>query len=135
MNVGKYIYTKLSTDTAVSDLVGNRIYPVMMAEKTAFPAIVYTVNTTPKDTQKNRPTDHDREVVTFRFWADIQQGADGYGKTTAIDLAVRAALDFNEGTLSGVIVEHCHFDGSEDIVSEDRLLIGRQANYTFITKR
>lgn len=134
MNVGKFIYSVLAADATVSALVGTRIYPVIMAEKATFPAIVYSVSTTPKDRQKTAVSDHDTEVVTFHFWADIQQGADAYTKTNAIDAAVRDAFDFVSGTAASVIVEHCHFDGSKDIISEDRMLLGKEATYTFITK-
>lgn len=134
MNVGKYIFSVLTADAGVSALVSNRIYPVIIAEKAVFPAIAYTVSTVPKDRQKDKASDYDIETVTFHFWADVQQGADGYTSTTAIDAAVRAALDFVEGTAAGVTVSHCHFDGSKDIVSEDRMLIGKEAVYTFITR-
>jgi len=134
MNVGKYIYSVLTANPGVSALVGTRVYPVIIAEKAAFPSIVYTVSTTPKDKQKTAVSDHDTEVVTFHFWADLQQGADAYTKTNAIDAAVRSALDFVSGTAASVIVEHCHFDGSRDIIYEDRMLIGKEATYTFITK-
>ena len=134
MNVGKYIYSILSADAGVSAIVGTRIYPVIIGEKVTFPAIEYSVVTRPKDTQKTQASDHDLEVVTFHFWADIQQGQDGYTKVCNIDLAVRAALDFVEGTAAGVTVEHCHFDESKDILAEDSMKIGKEVTYTFITK-
>lgn len=134
MNVGKYIYSVLTADAGVSALVSTRIYPVVIAEKATFPAIAYTVSTVPKDRQKDKASDYDTETVTFHLWADIQQGADAYTKTTEMDAAIRAALDFVEGTAAGVTVVHCHFDGSKDIVSEDRMLIGKESVYTFITR-
>lgn len=134
MNVGKYIYAVLSADAGVSALVGDRIYPVIMAEKTPFPAIAYSVTSTPKDTKKDGPSDYDRDVVVFNIWADVQQGADGYTKVCDIDLAIRAALDFVEGAAGGITVEHCHFDESKDIIAEDRMTIGKESVYTFLTR-
>lgn len=135
MNVGKYIYTVLAADVGVSALVSNRIYPVLRAEKSVLPAIVYTVSTAPLDKQKDHVAYHDNEFVTFHFWADVQQGQDGYASITEIDSAVRTALDFVPGTSSGVTVEYCAYEGSKDIFDDDRMLIGKEANYKFITKR
>lgn len=134
MNIGKYIYSVLAADAGVSALVGTRIYPVMIPQTSAFPAIVYIVSTTPKDKQKDKVSDKDIESVSFTFFADYQQGADAYTKTTGIDAAVRTALDFVEGTAAGVTVVACHYDGSKDVFNEERMLIGKEANYTFITK-
>ena len=134
MNIGKYIYSVLAADAGVSALVGTRIYPVMIPQTSAFPAIVYIVSTTPKDKQKDKVSDKDIESVSFTFLADYQQGADAYTKTTGIDAAVRTALDFVEGTAAGVTVVACHYDGSKDVFNEERMLIGKEANYTFITK-
>ena len=135
MNVGKYIFSVLSANSAVTALAGTRIYPVIIGEKSAFPAIAYSVSTTPKDTQKTQVSDYDRELVTFHIWADILQGADGYTKTCDIDAAIRTAFDFVEGTAAGVTVVACHYDGSKDVIAEDRMLIGKEATYTFITRR
>jgi hypothetical protein len=134
MNVGKYIYSVLSNDAGVSALVGDRIYPVLIAEDAAFPAIEFSVSSVPLDSQKTQVSDHDSEVVTFHLWADALQGADAYSSSCDIDAAVRTAFDFVEGTAGGVTVEHCHFDSSKDILSEDRRLIGKEVAYTFITK-
>lgn len=135
MNVGKYIYAKLTATAGVTALVSTRVYPVILPQNATFPAIVYTVSTAPNDSQKTQAANHDKEVVTFRFWADAQYGADAYTSVMAIDSAVRAAIDFVSGTAGSVQVDHCHFDRSEDIISDERLLIGRESVYTFIVKR
>lgn len=135
MNVGKYIYAKLGATAGVTALVSTRIYPVLLPQNCVFPAVVYTSRTTPNDSQKTQSANHDREAVTFRVWADVQQGEDGYTSVQAIEAAIRAALDFVSATAGGVQVDHCHFDSSDDVVAEDRLLLGRELNYTFIVKR
>ena len=134
MNVGKYIYSVLAADAGVSALVGSKIYPVIIGEKVALPAIQYMVDAVPKDTQKDKASDYDKETVVFHFWADALQGGNGYDSVCNIDAAVRTALDFVSGTAAGVTVEHCHYDGSKDVFTEDRMAIGRQATYTFITR-
>ena len=135
MQLGKYIYGKLSATTAITDLVGTRIFPVFLPQTADYPAIVYTVNNTPLDrSMKSEPADHDRATVTFHIWADHAQGQQGYDDLDAIDAALRTTLDFVEGTVSGVTVESCHYDGSRDGRDEERTLFMREATYTFTTK-
>ena len=135
MNVGQYIYTKLSGTSAVSALVGSRIYPVFLPQTAAYPAIVYRMTNEPNERQmKTQAADHDRATVTFNFWADASQGANAYAALDSIDKAVRDALDFVEATAGGVTVEHCHYDNSSDDFDAEAMLLLRTATYTFITK-
>jgi hypothetical protein len=135
MNAGNYIYAKLSATIAVTNLVSTRIYPVLMPQNASYPAIVYSVSNRPLDANmKDRGPYHDQSTVSFTYWADIQFGQDAYTSLDAIDLAVRTALDFVSATAGGVNTETCKYLGSEDVFSEDRLLLGRQATYQLTTK-
>lgn len=135
MLLGKYIYGKLSTTTAITDLVGTRIHPVFLVQSAVYPAIVYMVDNAPTDrSAKDRPADHDRATVTFHIWADHAQGQQGYDDLDAIDAALRDALDYVEGTVSGVTVEFCKYQGSRDGRDEERTLFLREATYVFTTK-
>lgn len=135
MKVGQYIYAKLSATTAVSNLVGSRIYPVFLPQSATYPAIVYRVSNEPNErAMKTQAPDHDRATVTFNFWADASQGANAYAALDNIDSAVRAALDYVEAVAGGVTVEHCHYDNSVDDFDAEAMLLLRSATYTFITK-
>ena len=135
MNAGNYIYAKLTATAGVTALVSTRIYPVLMPQEAAYPAIIYSVSNRPMDrSTKDRDADHDTATVSFSFWADIQFGQDAYTSLDAIDSAVRIALDYVAGTAGGVVVGACKYMGSEDVFSEDRLLLGRQATYQLTTK-
>ena len=135
MKAGNYIYSKLTATAGVTALVSTRIYPVVMPQDAAFPAIVYSVSNKPLDSNaKDRAAAHDTAIVTFNYWADVKYGQDGYTALDSIDVAVRTAIDFVTGTAGSVTVEGCKFLGSEDMFSEDRLLIGRAATYQLITK-
>ncbi len=135
MNLGKYIYGKLSAASAITDLVGTRIYPIFLPMTASYPAIVYMVNNTPNDRgMKDRPADHDKAIVTFHIWVDHAQGQQGYDDLDAIDTALRTVLDYVEGTVNAVTVEGCHYDGSRDGRDEERTLFMREATYTFTTR-
>lgn len=135
MNAGNYIYAKLTATAGVTALVSTRIYPLLMLQNAAYPAIVYSVSNRPLDSNmKDRAGYHDVATVSFNFWADIQFGQDAYTSLDAIDAAVRTALDFVSATAGGVTVETCKYLGSEDVFSEDRLLLGRAVTYQMTTK-
>lgn len=134
MKVGQYIYTKLAATSAVTALVGTRIYPVFIAQEAALPAIAYTVDNRPTDAMKDKKADHDTATVTFTFWADASQGADAYSALDSVDLAVRNALDFVTGTAGGVTVEACKYVGSIDGMDADSMTLSRTATYQFITR-
>jgi hypothetical protein len=106
-----------------------------MPQEAVFPAIIYSVSNKPLDNNsKDRAAAHDVATVVFNFWADIKYGQDAYTSLDAIDAAVRTALDFVSATAGGVTTETCKYLGSEDVFSEDRLLLGRQATYQLTTK-
>ena len=135
MKAGNYIYAKLAATAGVTALVSTRIYPMLIPQNAAFPAIVYSVTNRPMDANaKDRAAAHDTAVVSFTYWADIQFGQDAYTSLDAIDAAVRTAIDFVSATAGGVTCEACKYMASEDTFSEDRLLLGRQATYQLITK-
>lgn len=135
MRAGNYIYAKLTATAGVTNLVQSRIYPLLMPEKQFYPAIVYSVSNRPLDANmKDRAAYHDVATVSFTYWADIQFGQDAYTSLDAIDAAVRTAIDFVSATAGGVTCETCKYIGSEDVFSEDRLLLGRQATYQLTTK-
>ena len=135
MNAGNYIYAKLAATAGVTALVSTRIYPVLMPQENAYPAIVYSVSNQPLDANmKDRGPYHDRATVSFTYWADIQFGQDAYTSLDSIDSAVRTALDFVAATAGGVTVETCKYLGSEDVFNEERTLLGRNATYQMTIK-
>lgn len=133
MRIGQYIYTKLAADSAVTALVGTRIYPVFLPQNAEYPAIVYMTENTPHSLTKTQAADKDVAKVTFHYWASAAQGENGYEAIEDIDEAVRAALDFVEDNAGGVTVVSCHYDGSLDGRDEEMTLFLKTANYTFIT--
>ena len=58
MKVGAAIYSLLVNDSAVSALVGTRIYPELAEEGASAPYVVYSVvSNTPSDTKDGTPID------------------------------------------------------------------------------
>jgi hypothetical protein len=134
MKLGQYIYAKLSATSAVTALVGSRIYPVFIPEDATYPAIVFSITNQPTDNQKERKSDHDTSQVTFTYWAEVKQGADAYAALDNVDLAVRNAIDFVAATAGGIQVEACKYISSADGMDENAMFLSRTAVYQFITR-
>ena len=85
MKVGAAIYSMLKDDSAVSALVGTRIYPELAEEGAATPYVVYSVvSNTPVDTKDSAPVD-EAQLEVFSV-------ADTYAAANDLADKVRAAL-------------------------------------------
>lgn len=139
MLVNKYIYAKLTADAGVTALVSTRVYPVTVpqAEGTnLYPAIVYSDDYAPHSNNKITSTTHDRCTLTITSWAS------SYDDASAIDVAVRAALDYQDGTTAGgVTVDLIEWQNSVPGREEGNSAPGggpyffRQATYNILERR
>ncbi len=85
-DVSQTIYSTLSGDSAVSALVGNRIYPVWVNNDPAKPYITYRlISAAPQNTLDDDPLVDQRRV-------QIDAWADSYADAHAVESAVRDAL-------------------------------------------
>jgi len=117
MIADKYIYAKLTANAGVSALIATRVYPIVIPQNAAFPAIAYSAIYTPGDHNKTQAATKDNCEFTIRSWAAT------YDAAAALDKAVRAALDYvddgGEGeTAGGVTVEVCEWLSSKDGMEE-----------------
>lgn len=114
MSLGLYIYEKLSTDSALTTLLGGtKIYPVQISEDVAFPALSYSVvSNDPKDT-KDGPGGKDVTRVQIDVFAET------YAKTESIAARVRELLDGDSGTLQGVVLEYSRQVGLTDFYNDE----------------
>lgn len=103
MTEGKAIYSILTGDSAVSALVGNRVYPQIAAQGAAFPFIVYVLqDTSPSDTKSGVST-----LDEVRY--DIVVASETYAEASDLTNKIRTALDRYTGTVSGVVIDSIQF--------------------------
>lgn len=103
MNEGKAIYSILTGDSAVSALVGSRVYPQIAAQGAAFPFVVYLVNDlTPSDTKSGVST-----LDEVRY--EVLAIAETYAEAADLNEKIRTALDRYTGTVSGVVIDSIQF--------------------------
>jgi hypothetical protein len=139
MLVNKYIYAKLTAAAGVTALVSTRVYPVSVPQAAEganlFPAIVYSDSYAPHSNNKISSTTHDRCTLTITSWAA------SYDQASAIDVAVRAALDYADGTAGGVTVDLCEWVDSKPGREEGNSAPGgepyffRQTTYNILERR
>lgn len=140
MLADKYIYAKLTANAGVSALVSTRVYPVVIPQDATYPAIAYSAVYTPADNSKNEDATHDNCAFTLRAWAAT------YDAAAALDVAIRAALDYDDNSgagvaAGGVTVDVCEWQSSSDGVEEGNSAPGggpyffRESVYSLREKR
>jgi len=124
MKVGAAIYSLLVNDSAVSAVVGTRIYPELAEEGASAPYVVYSVvSNTPSDTKDGTPIDE----------AQLEIFSIGSTYAAANDLAdkVRAALDRKSQIVVGTVtVQSIQYTNEVVEVSEKRDLYISVQDYT-----
>lgn len=103
MNEGKAIYSILTSDSAVSAIVGSRVYPQIAAQGAAFPFAVYVL-------QSNSPSDTKSGVSTLdEVRYDIVVASETYAEASDLTEKIRTALDRYTGTVAGVVIDSIQF--------------------------
>lgn len=108
--IGKVIYGRLSTESTVVAIVGQKIYPDLTPQDVQYPFCVYTiVNSLPvdyKDGQSNL------EEVQFQIDCYTQS----YDTTQELANNIRNSLDRFVGTINGVEVQTIKYMSSDSQV-------------------
>ena len=110
--IGKAITNILTSDAALTVLVGNKIYPIVIALDTALPAVVYAVDSIePVYTKDGWAYD----TCTFK----VTSYAKDYAGVQDVAEAVRAALELKSGTFAGSTVSKIYMTGQEEYYQLD----------------
>lgn len=125
MSIGKFIRARLTGNATVTGLVGNRIFPVIMPQNAAYPAIVYTITGEPKDQSHTGAGSIDQITVNFNIWGD------DYDVNEEIFAALRAALDYVPGTAGGETVQGVRIGTWRDGIDESLEHFLRTVAYHF----
>ena len=124
--IGKALYGKLSATSAVTALVSTRIFPDMATQDATYPFIVYTNDATQPTDVKDSTSPLD--VVTM----SVMIYSNSYSQAQDIAAAVRTALDRMTGTVQGVNVQSCRFEGQNSAQMEfDKHVFVIEQSYVF----
>ena len=127
--IGNAIYNLLSSDPDVSAIVGTKIYPVRIEQKTNLPAIAY---------RKSGKTGHDTKqaVSTLdKVRAEVTAVHTKYSSIQDLAEKIRKAIEGKTGTFGGVQIHTTYFIDDEDDYDEDAQAYLRIITFEFFIKR
>lgn len=104
-----WLFTFLTTDEAVAEIVGTRVYEEVVPQGAAYPAITYTTIGGERGYTLNNTNRQAINRVQVSVWAQ-----DGIGRRRLAD-AVAARLDGYRGTLNGKTVQSVFLDGELNV--------------------
>ena len=111
LSVGEIIYDILTNDAEVSSRV-TKIFPVV-ADKANLPYIAYRRSRTEHDpTKAKNPGADTAQIDLLCCTADYADGVE-------LAEAARAALDYQQAELDGLIMRSCTFAGGEEYYDSD----------------
>lgn len=93
--INQAIHYLLKNSTALAAIVGTKVYPVVMPEKTKAPCVVYFRDSLQVTYDKHSPVTEETEVSVICF-------SKSYPEAVEIIAAVRASIEWQKGTIAGV---------------------------------
>lgn len=107
LSIAEHINKKLSSNVELTEMVGDRLYPVAVKENIECPFIVYErESVVPNSTKDGTEGDTVTENV-FVF-------AETYGQSVKIAEIVRDALDGSQGSYSSFSIDECNFQDAAE---------------------
>jgi hypothetical protein len=104
------LFTKLSGTTAITDIVGKRIYPQLAPDKVAKPYIVYQRISGPREQIMGGKSGVAYPRIQITCWASTYTAVKALAEV--VRLALEAAINTTWGTVS---ILACVFEGDTDI--------------------
>lgn len=127
--IGKAIYSILTSNPDFTAIVGNRVYPLVIAQGEPMPAVTY---------QKisNTPTQCKEGVSGLdRFRVQINIYAEKYPDQEALGGIIRDALDNFSGTVSGSQIANITYETETDLHDDAADIFFLEQDYTITINR
>ena len=124
--IGNSIYSLLSGQSSLTDLIGTQIYPVQAPQGKKDPMVIFGITEQTPQHSKDRTSPEDWyefEVIAYAKDYDLMQN---------IQKQVRVALDGKSGTIASNEVSQISFMNYEDGWEEDRESFAGIAKYQII---
>ncbi len=109
MKIGKAIYNILVGTALIEARVDTRIFPMIAPQTSAFPFIVYDVNSVDPSDTKDGASDLDTISTMVSVYSKT------YAEASILASLVRNALDRKSGTFNGIEVGSIQFRSYNDI--------------------
>lgn len=122
------LYTILSGAGGVTALAGTRIYPLLIPQEAALPALAY------QRISGRRTMAHDGPITLTRARVQITCVAETYSQAKSLAAAVQAALDGYRGTVGSHAILHAFLDNDLDEYGETTELPAVRQDYLILYK-
>lgn len=125
MQAGKAVYYILTNNENVTNVVGTRVYPEIVAQDALAPFIYFEMRGIDPDSYKQGPAEIDEVRI------EVSAVCETYDEVTDLGEKIRGALDRISGTFNAVNVESVEFnDATIDVVSKPRRYVAT-LDFTF----
>ena len=109
MNIAPAVYDLLKNDATISGIVSTRIYPDQIPQNVPYPALVhYKTDVEQNAVKSGGPTKN----YKVRWQVDIYTAE--YGQSATLAEAIKNLLDEYSGTVQGINIQACYFQGQND---------------------
>lgn len=128
MNIAPAVYNILRNVTAITDIVADRIYPDVLPEQQAYPALVHYVEGMEKVAYTGGTVD------TYKITLQIDIYFDVYANGKSLAESIKDTLHNYSGAPGGVNVKACYFqnEANNNFIEETKTYIITQT-YLFTT--
>lgn len=121
MSIEASIYSYLTSQASITNLVSTRVYPVALPENPTLPAIRYTLISSPHE-HNLEGLSLKRARVQFDCWSE------DHSETIDIAAALLSLLDTFQGTMGTVDVVYCTVENEFDFAEPPS---GGETNWTY----
>jgi hypothetical protein len=109
MSAAKAVNARLTTVTAVTDLVADRVYPIIAPQNArTYPQVVYQIS------GEEHPGHYTGTSGLGKATVTVACIARSYAGSVELAAAVRVALDQQAGTWGSVVVKGCFFEDADE---------------------
>ena len=125
MTIEEALHEYLSGRTEITDLVGNRIYPIVLPQGPAYPALTYI--------KISGPVLHDVDIAYPRF--QLSSWGEEYSDVKQLAAAVKEVLQRFKGVMGsapGIKVSQVVFENELDLYDPETGVYHIPADYTII---
>jgi len=96
-----HLYSFLNAQTAITDLVGTRMYPVILPAQPTYPALTF------RDSDHELDEDFDGMGSPVESNYFIDAWGSTYAEATSVADAVRSSLNNTRGNFGGIQISRC----------------------------
>lgn len=123
MNISPAIYQILRNVTAITDIVGDRIYPDILPEQESYPALVHYVE------NQDRLAYTGGTVDTYKINLQVDIYFDVYANGKTLADSIKDTLDQYTGTIGGVNIKSGYFtaESSNNFIEETKTYVITQS--------